>query len=383
MASVDRLTDDSGELRGYKVRWRTAAGKARAKTFPLKRKGAADRFAIEVEADKLAGTELDRRGERLTVADYLEEWAGTLDHREGSALRVAHAVALLGEMFGDRPIRGIRESDIRSWKKGRRAQVGAGTVRSDFVWVRALFRAAVADRLIPSSPCDGVSVEAGEARQMVVPEPAGVLAIAARLPASWALLAPLAARSGLRPAELLGLCVEQIDFLRRTITVDRQMLRGRVILEPKTSSSRRTVPVDAGTVEMVSAHLAAFPLGPAVPLVASGDGQLIFHRDDGRPMSHRALNSTWARQAERAGLAGVRVHDMRHFYASQLIGQGRSVIEVSKVLGHARPSITADIYGHVTEGADDRVRDTISAIWANRAVSSVCPEGAEVDHGRR
>ena len=154
-----------------------------------------------------------------------------------------------------------------------------------------------------------------------------MLAIAERLPERWATLGPLGARSGLRPAELLGLCAEQVDFLRMELHVDRQMIRGKVILETKTAASRRTVPLDPDTVAMISAHLAAHPLGPPVVTYGpdgapAGEGRLIFHRPDGAPISHRATDDTWRRQAAAAGHAGVRIHDMRHFYASHLIRRG-------------------------------------------------------------
>jgi integrase len=369
MASVRRLTDEAGEVRGYKVRYRTAAGKARSRTFPVGHKGAADRFAVKVEADKIGGTELDPRGERITVGQYLGEWTALQVHRRGTAIRGANALKLLGALLGDRPLRKVRPSDIRAWLKARGETVAASTLRTDYQWVRQLFRAAAADQLIRSSPCDGIRLEAAPRPHMVVVEPGDVLSIAARLPAGWATLAPLGARCGLRPAELLGLCVEQVDFLRFELHVDRQLLRGRVIAEPKTAASRRTVPLDADTVSLISAHLAAFPAGQAVSVhdrrgQVVGAGRLVFHRPDGRPISHSAMDDTWRRQAARAGLPGVRPHDMRHFYASHMIRRGASAVLVSQLLGHARPSITYDIYAHEFGDRDERARALVADIWA-------------------
>jgi integrase len=151
--------------------------------------------------------------------------------------------------------------------------------------------------------------------------------------------------------------LEQIDFLRLSLTVDRQLVRGQVQFMPKTSSSRRTIPLIEETVLALSAHLAAFPAGP---------GGLVFHRPDGTPLSHRSVDSTWAAAAARAGIPGLRLHDMRHYYATSLLRQGLDIVEVSHLLGHARPSITADIYAHIQSDHEDRARDALRRVFGTR-----------------
>jgi integrase len=379
MASVKALFDQEGKVRGYRVRYRTGAGRPLSKTFPKGHKAAADAFAVKMEADKIGGTELDPRGSRLTLGEYVAEWTAVQSHRSGSAARVADALGPLVDVIGaDRPLAKVRQSDIKGWLKVRQAQAGrggkrisAGTIRTDWTWVRGLFRAALADKLRGDNPCDGVTLPKVERRRIVPPPREGVEAIASRLPASWAALGPLGARTGLRPAELLGLCAEQVDFLRRELHVDRQMIRGAVILEPKTASSRRTVPLEDSTLELLAAHLAEHPLGPAVPVVGedgapAGEGRLIFHRPAGGPLSHRAVDDTWRRQASAAGFAGVRVHDMRHFFASNALAAGLSVAEVAELLGHSRPSITADMYAHPLESTPARARAAVASIWQPR-----------------
>lgn len=377
MATVRTLFDDDGAPRAYKVRWRSSSGAARSRTYPKGHKGEADAWAVKVESDKIADTELDTAGARITVEQYVAQWLALGANREGTALRAAASLAQLREMLGDRRLRSIRQSDVRAWVQARARRVAQRTLKNEYVWVKRVFAAAVADRLLARSPCEGVAVEAPPRRQMVVPEPAGVLALADRLPLAWAILAPLGARTGLRPAELLGLCVEQVDFFRFTVTVDRQMVRGRVVMAPKTASSHRVVPVDEETVKLVAAQLAERPASPVDlfddrggEVVATGEvGSLILHRDDGRPLSHTGTAETWARVASRAGLPGVRLHDMRHFFASHLIRHGASVVLVSQLLGHSSPRITAEVYAHEFADRDERARDLIAAVWANDARS--------------
>jgi integrase len=341
MASVKKLLDAQGRVRGYRVRYRTASGAARSKTFPARTD--AERWAVKVERDKHTGAELDDRAGRLTVAAWRAEWAATQVHRPTTVTRVGFALDPLIARLGDVPLGRVRPSDIRGWLAARRRTVSAATARADLTWVRALFAAAVADRLIGFNPCDGVRLEAPPARpRAVAVAPEAIDALSGRLPASWAILGWLGARTGLRPGELLGLHVEQVDFLRATLTVDRQLVQGRIQYDTKSISGRRVVPLDAGTVELLAAHLAAFPAAP------SG---LIFHRD-GQPLSHRVVNRVW--QAASGGR--FRLHDMRHFYASAMIRQGASVVLVSKLLGHSRPSITSDVYAHEFADADEVAR---------------------------
>jgi integrase len=75
---------------------------------------------------------------------------------------------------------------------------------------------------------------------------------------------------------------------------------------------------------------------------------------------------TWKAAAARAGVPGLRLHDMRHYYATSLIRQGLDIVAVSALLGHSRPSITADIYAHVRADGEDRARAALARMAAER-----------------
>jgi integrase len=108
--------------------------------------------------------------------------------------------------------------------------------------------------------------------------------------------------------------VDRIDFLRRTVKVDRQLLLmpggGPELAPPKTAASRRIVPLP-DVVDALAAHLARFPAG--------ADG-FVFANDDGNPIRRTRFSDTWRPLVKRAGLPeGVGFHQLRHFYASLLI----------------------------------------------------------------
>jgi len=97
-----------------------------------------------------------------------------------------------------------------------------------------------------------------------------VTSLAKTVPTRYSALIVLAAGTGMRQGECWGLTVDRINFLRRTLTVDRQLvtLPGRppTLTAPKTAASNRTIPLPQVVVDALAAHLAAFP--------ASGEGYL-------------------------------------------------------------------------------------------------------------
>ncbi len=128
--------------------------------------------------------------------------------------------------------------------------------------VRAVLRRAVADRVIPRDPSEGVALPRRRraAAAMTLPTPAQVGAI---LEAAEGLFRPfvgLCAFAGLRLGEAAGLRVDHIDFLRRTLTVARQVQRapgGAVEIRPPKYGSERVVFLAPTLVEMLAAHVTA------------------------------------------------------------------------------------------------------------------------------
>jgi integrase len=61
---------------------------------------------------------------------------------------------------------------------------------------------------------------------------------------------------------------------------------------------------------------------------------------------------------------GVRLHDLRHFYASGLIASGCDVVTVQRALGHASANTTLATYSHLWPDADDRTRTAVDRLMA-------------------
>jgi integrase len=179
----------------------------------------------------------------------------------------------------------------------------------------------------------------------------------------------------MRIGEALGLNVSDVDFLRRTVKVQRQRLPNGRIGPVKTRKSARTVPLGKVVIDELAAHLAAFP----------SDGPL-FILPTGKPLAYRTWRYIWANAAKveakaRADAAAkthsdvktvpldMDTHALRHFYASALIAGGASVKVVQSRLGHASAVVTLNVYGHLWPGEDDLTRAVMDAAFGPLADS--------------
>ena len=80
----------------------------------------------------------------------------------------------------------------------------------------------------------------------------------------------------------------------------------------------------------------------------------MFTRDDGAPIFPDALTQWFGDFVKRSGLPPVHVHSLRHTFASLMIADGTPLVVVSRRLGHAQVSTTANIYAHVIASADEK-----------------------------
>jgi integrase len=168
----------------------------------------------------------------------------------------------------------------------------------------------------------------------------------------------MAAGTGMRQGECFGLTVDRIDFLRRVVHVDRQLVtvsrRPPFLAPPKTAASVRSIPLPTVVVDALAAHLAAYP-----PLE---DG-FVFVTDAGQPTRRTAFGDIWRPAVKAAGaLVGTGFHALRHYYASLLIRHGESVKTVQARLGHASASETLDTYSHLWPDSDDRTRTAVGSV---------------------
>lgn len=236
----------------------------------------------------------------------------------------------------------------------------------------SIYKNAMKDRRVVASPCEGTRLPKEEPRRIVPLSTEQVEALIDALPERYRALAILGAGSGVRQGEAFGLSVDRVDFLRRTIRVDRQLVLVQgyepFLAPPKTTKSHRSIPLPQVVVDALAAHIAAFPVEPVVIRVGGPDGpletvSLIFVTPEARPIRRTRFSEIWRPAAKSAGLplkAGF--HALRHYYASLLIRHGESMKTVQERLGHATAAETLDTYSHLWPDSEDRTREAVDSI---------------------
>ncbi len=164
-------------------------------------------------------------------------------------------------------------------------------------------------------------------------------------PAFW-----LAANTGMRRSELLGLKWGDIDLDKAAVSINRGLVAiGYELTESrgKTANSRRSIDLDPTTVNI----LTAWKTWTAVEQRITGtDSEHVFTTADGGPVHPHSISQVFERVARNAGLPVIRFHDLRHTHATLLIKEGVPVKVVSERLGHATTAFTIETYQHVLPG---------------------------------
>ena len=372
------------ERRGHRwrARYRSPEGLERSRTFD--RRADADRFLATVEVDKARGSWVDPLDGRRTFGDYAADWQRLQVHRPTTAAQVeTHLRRHVLPFFGDRAIAVIRPSEVQAWVKHRSEVLAPATVEVVYRYLAAILLAAVKDRVIAHSPCVDIRLPKIAPRRVTPLEVDQVEALTATVPSRYRALVVLAAGTGLRQGEALGLTLPRVDFLRRSVRVEQQLvlLPGRppFLGPPKTAASHRTVPPPDVVLEALAGHLAAHP---AVDV--DGLGPLLFTDERGRAIRRNRMADFWRRAARSVGLAdGSGFHELRHFYASLLISHGESVKVVQSRLGHATASETLDTYGHLWPDSDDRTRQAVDEVLGAWGSARQTPSNTLADRPAR
>jgi integrase len=340
-------------------------GKRRQKSkggFPTRRaaEAALRNLAASVDADRFV------ERSTKTVGEYLDEWLEVVQPRLRPTTWNSYrqSVAHIKSRIGAVPLQSLAPLDVENLHKQLLATRGRNgrllnpkTVRG----VHIVLRKALAD----AERLGLVVRNAAAAAKPPVPAKyehttwtAEQLALfldsieGERLAAAFVLLAT----TGMRRGEALGLRWGDLDLpagrlsIVQTITTVRDKI---VISPPKTSRSRRSVSLDPVTVAALRDHRRRqneerLWAGEAW----SNTSDLVFTNEVGEAVHPSAFSYLFKSSVRRSGLPRIRLHDLRHTYATVALAAGVHPKIVSERLGHATIAVTLDLYSHVTPAID-------------------------------
>lgn len=341
---IEKRRTRSGEHR-YEVRLRGVDGQERSRTFRTKKE--AERYERNQQSAIEQGLWVDPRGGKVTLENWAAEWQRTVVHLRSTTQRIYDANLrnhILPEL-GYVELGKLTPSMLRAWLSGLTTKVGhrgrplaPGSVAQAYRTLNRVLVAAVDDELLGRNPLRGVKPPPVQAEPMRFLSHEEVATLAAAVDPRYRALVLVAAYTGLRAGELIGLRRRYVDLLHRTITVVEQVqyIGGRhEVLRPKSAAGRRSVALPGLVAEALHEHLAAHgepgPDGLVFPAPTGGYLRLENFR-----------RRVWQPAIAAAGVAPLRVHDLRHTCASLAIASGADVKVLQRMLGHASAALTLD-----------------------------------------
>ena len=361
--------ETTATIERYRARYRDETGKEHARHFA--KKANAQRWLDEVTAAVVRGDYVDPAAGKVTFGQWFRRWSEVQTWTDGTAETAM--ITLASVTFADVPMSRITELHVEAWMKAmtkpgpkRKKGLAASTRRTRYNYVRMAFLAAVKARVIRQDPTAGISpprVAKSEGR-IKLPTPMQVGAALQEAPDDFHGFVAVCAFAGLRLGEAAGLQLGDVDFLRRTLSIQRQIqgqVNAKTVEVAPKYESVRTVYLPDDLVRVLAAHLEKCP-----PM---GEERWLFSLN-GYVYNRNSAGNQWRRLRAKVGMEAFTLHDLRHFFASGLIADGCDVVTVQHALGHSSASITLNVYSHLWPKAEDRTRAAAANLMAATADSA-------------
>jgi integrase len=175
----------------------------------------------------------------------------------------------------------------------------------------------------------------------------------------------LAATTGMRRGELLGLRWRDVDLKNRRLSIQRSLVAAGYetsFTEPKTARGRRSIVIDSRTAAILKEHrLAQLEDRLALGEVYQDQG-MVLCRPHGLPIHPDALTKAFIKAVKASGLPRIRLHDLRHTHATLALQTGIHPKVVSERLGHASVAFTLDIYSHAVPAMHEEAAERLGEL---------------------
>jgi integrase len=368
----------------YQVIYRDPAGRQRAKHFD--RLIDARDFKADIRIKVQRGEYTDPRDAKTPFEDWAEKYleeklrlCPRTKEKYESSLRTH-----LFPVFGEVAIGRITRDDVQAWvielhERGFEPE----TIRGHYDLMAAIMRRAEEDGLITKSPCRSIELPAVIAREKRYLTEDEVERLVEAVDLRYKALAYTAAYLGLRWQEIAGLRRQVLDIrpgrlasVRVVTTIERANGLYRAVEYGKSKAARRTLKMPEFLRDVLLWHLKMFK---SDEWVFPGPEGGFLRYDNFRPR-------VWNPAVERAGLAPLTLHELRHTAAALMINDGADPLQVKRRMGHEDIRTTFDTYGHLFP---DREEDLVAALDArkrraheNRADCQVPVPGRHIGSGR-
>lgn len=253
-------------------------------------------------------------------------------------------------------------------------KLSAKTIIEHHRLISTVLEQAFKERLVIFNVARQAELPRAEKKEVNYFQPEQVEAIRNALenePFKWKMLVHLFLITGARRGEILGLKWDKVEFDKNRIYICNNVLytpdRGIYEDTPKTEKSKRYVTLPNETMNELKKYKqyqAQEYFKNGIPQSING---FVFAQIDGSPMHPDSVTDYLDKFSKKYDLPHINAHAFRHTMASMLYFNGVDSVSISKRLGHAQVSTTANIYAHIMEEADQRNADILSDIFLKKA----------------
>ncbi len=396
MANIQERRNKDGKLISYSVRVHRGRGpdgkqlKPYTATFEVSptwtEKSArkkAEAFAATFEKECKEGTVSDSRLKFAEYCDYVIDLKEQRGAKHSTIVLYRGLTTRIYPQIGHIKLKELRADHLNTLysllaQLGQNKRTGGGlspkSITEHHRLISTVLDQAEKEGLVPFNVAGKATLPKMQKREVNYFQPEQVAAIRDALesePPKWRALVHLFLITGARRGEVLGLKWDKVDFEGSKIHICNSVLYSADIgiyeSSPKTATSNRFITLPTETMQLLRKYQAwqtkeRFRLGGYYE-----DQGFLFAQDNGKPM-HPDTVTTWLnRFSKRHGLPHINPHAFRHTMASMLYFNGVDSVSISKRLGHAQVSTTADIYAHVMEEADQKNADILADVFLNKA----------------
>jgi integrase len=330
---------------------------------------------VEVETGRI------NLGEDPTLAELLDRWMAArspawspktvMENRRNIELKIRPK---LGKMRVSK-VRAMHldafYAELRKCGGAKDQPLAPASVRKVHVILHAAFAQAMKWGLVASNPADAATAPSAPPSQITPPAPdalAGALGRIEELDPDFGMFIRLAATTGARRSQLCALRWSDVDLAGATVTFARGVVDGGpgvgLVEKPTKTGQIWKVALAPGTAKRLEDFRAVCEeRADAVLVELAGDAFVFAVPPDGsRPWRPDNVTARWRRLRTKVGLDGCRLHDLRHYVATQLLGAGVDPRTVAGRLGHANPNVTMTVYGHFLPEKDRAAADFLDGL---------------------
>ena len=310
----------------------------------------------------------------VTLGELLDRWLeATSDRLSPTTAREYQRLArvVIKPSLGSTVIRKLTAQGLDAFyvALGRERDLSASSVRQVHAVIRGALNQAVRWGWLTTNPAISASPPKLKRHEIIPPDVSTALRLLAAADADdpdFGALLRVTATTGARRGEVCALRWTDVDLPARTLLIRRSVAavpNGTIEKDTKTHAARR-IAIDDHTAAVLEAHHARLHERAAVAGISlPADGFVFSASPNGStPLHPDVVSGRFRRVCQRLEIDDVRLHDLRHLHATQLLGAGVPVRTVSGRLGHANASTTLNVYAHFLEASDRQAADVIAGL---------------------